>query len=278
MVVRIIILVVIVIIIIIVIKTISFKRSYSAAVSEGLVRTSEANKELLLEDDIKGLPEPVKKYLRYTGAVNREKVISARICFGGSLQEVNKPPFRVRVEQTSFFDNYTRLFRVRGTMMGMPVIALHRYFNGNATFEVKPFSLFHVVNEKGNNLNKAETVTFFNDMCLLAPATLIDRNIKWEQIDDYSVKGNLTVNGINVSATLIFNNEGQLVSFWSDDRYYRSSEGKMEKIRWTTPVSDYRDYNGIKLGSYGEAIWSFPEGEFRYAIFRLEDVKYNIDK
>jgi hypothetical protein len=264
--------------IIIVIPTVVFRRAYSIHARAGLARTSNIKRELLLEDDIARLPEPVKKYIRYTGAVNREKVLSARICFSGSLQEVNKPPFRVKVEQTSFFDNYTRLFRVRGTMMGLPVIALHKYFNGKATFEVKPFSLFHVVNEKGGSLNTAETVTFFNDMCLLAPATLTDRNITWEQIDDYSVKGRLTVNGINVSATLIFNEEGQLVSFWSDDRYYRSSEGKMEKIRWTTPVSEFRNYNGIMLGSYGEAIWSFPDGDFRYAIFRLEDVKYNIDK
>lgn len=37
-------------------------------------------------------------------------------------------------------------------------------------------------------MDKTETVTLFNDMCLMAPATLIDRRIQWQEIDRNSVK------------------------------------------------------------------------------------------
>jgi hypothetical protein len=35
-----------------------------------------------------------------------------------------------------------------------------------------------VVDISGDMMFKAETVTFFNDMCFLAPATLIDKRIE----------------------------------------------------------------------------------------------------
>jgi hypothetical protein len=157
----------------------------------------------------------------------------------------------------------------------VPIKALHKYINAHATFEVLPLSLFHMVNEKEGDLNIAETVTFFNDMCLLAPFTLITPDIKWEDTGNNSVKATFSCNGISISANLLFNDEGQLTTFWSEDRYYLNSEKKMQRVKWTTPIRDYRDYNGYMLASYGEAIWSFPEGDFCYAKFYLKEVVCN---
>jgi len=160
-------------------------------------------------------------------------------------------------------------------MKGIPVKALHKYINAHATFEVLPLALFHMVNEKEGDLNIAETVTFFNDMCVLAPATLICPEIQWEDTGKNSVKARFRCNGIEISANLLFNDEGQLTTFWSDDRYYLNAVKKMQKVKWSTPVSGYKSYNGIMLASYGEAVWSFPEGDFCYAKFNLKDVTYN---
>jgi hypothetical protein len=78
--------------------------------------------------------------------------------------------------------------------------------------------LFDVVNIKGDIMNKAETVTVFNDMCLMAPATLIDPRIEWVSMDSLSAEASFT-NGVNkISAMLYFNEQGQLINFTSDDR------------------------------------------------------------
>jgi hypothetical protein len=262
---------------VIIAQNLRFRNSWLKDVNAGFVRTGNIKAELLTEKDLEHLPLPVQKYLRYTGAVNREKVKNVHILFEGTLQEQNKPAFGIEADQYSFFDTPERLFYIKGKMMGVPVNALHKYKNASATFEVKPLSLFHIVNEKGETLDKAETVTFLNDMCLLAPSTLIDKRISWEAIDSCNARAIITVNGITVSAILVFDNEGALVSFWSDDRYYRKENKEMVKIRWTTPVKEYRDYNGFRLASYGEAVWSFPEGDFSYAKFYLKGVEYNRD-
>ncbi|MGQ9621139.1 MAG: DUF6544 family protein [Bacteroidales bacterium] len=260
----------------ILIKTISFRQSYISDVRSGLARISDMKPGVLAEDDIADLPAPVQKYIRYTGVINREKVISGRFYFEGTMQEKGKPEFRIRAEQTSLFDIPTRLFYIKGNLKGIPVTALHKYHNANATFEVKPLSLFHAVNMKGGSLNIAETVTFLNDMCLLAPATLIDKRLSWEIIDSMSVRVTLRIDEVSVSALLLFNENGELINFVSDDRYYLDSSGQMHKVKWSTPVINYGDFGGYRLPSYAEAVWSLPDGEFTYAKYYLRGIRYNL--
>ncbi|MFN8239370.1 MAG: DUF6544 family protein [Bacteroidales bacterium] len=252
-----------------------FRGKYVEDMINGNNRVRGKRAEILTEEEIVSLPEPLKRYLHYTGVVGKEKPLSARIHFEGWLQEPGKAPFNIRAEQTSYFDIPTRLFFIAGKMMGIPVRAFHRYISASASFEVKPLSLFHVVNERGGSLDYAETVTFFNDMCLIVPGTLAGENIRWEDAGNNTVKGTLTINNISVTAFLTFRENGELVTFWSDDRYFRNDKGEMKKVRWSTPVTDFKEYDGIRLASGAEAIWSFPEGDFRYASFILRDVKVN---
>jgi len=139
--------------------------------------------------------------------------------------------------------------------------------------QIKLLGLFNVVNVKGAEMNKAETVTVFNDMCLMAPASLIDKRIEWTPIDSLSAKATFT-NGINtINATLYFNAQGQLINFISDDRYVI---GDMKQYRFSTPVKEYAHIKGINIWKYGETIWHYPEGEFVYGKFSLNSIEYNI--
>jgi len=53
----------------------------------------------------------------------------------------------------------------------------------------------------------------------LVPATMIDKRIEWVPIDSLSAKAIFT-NGTNkITATLYFNEQGQLINFILDDRY-----------------------------------------------------------
>jgi len=181
----------------------------------------------------------------------------------------------VQVEQYSFIDNITRLFYLKLNMSGIPVVGLHSYKDANATMSVKVAGLIPVVDGKGKGMNQGETVTVFNDMCILAPATLIDEKIEWEPIDSLTAKATFNNEGIKISAILYFNKEGQLINFVSYDRYYSPTGKTYESIPWSTPVSNYKNINGLNLATYGEAVWNFPEGDFSYAKFNIKEIEYN---
>ncbi len=122
-------------------------------------------------------------------------------------------------------------------------------------------------------MDKAETVTLFNDMCLLAPATLIDKRIQWQPVNDTSVTATFTNHDITITANLFFNQQGQLVNFISNDR---TSVNEMKEFPFSTPVSSYKNINGYNIMSLGEAVWHYPDGAFTYGKFNLTSIEYNV--
>jgi hypothetical protein len=253
------------------------KRMYKAEVLKGLTHTAVAEKSILEDTEIAGLPEPVRKYLAYTGSIGKEKVHNMRIAFFGEFKSDPKRDwFKIESVQYNFFgNNLSRIFLMNGKMFGIPVMGLHTYTNEIANMLIKAAGLITVVDAKGSEARISDTVTLLNDMCCLAPATLTDKRIQWETVDPLTVKAVFDNNGCKVSAMLYFNDKGELINFISDDRYMVMMDGTIRKARWSTPIRDYKDIGGIKILAYGEAIWNLPEGDYCYAKFNFKEVEYN---
>jgi hypothetical protein len=178
-------------------------------------------------------------------------------------------------EQQSFADEPTRLFLLRARMFAVPVEAFHRAVGGRATMQVTIVGLIPIENASGDEMDRAETVTIFNDMCLLAPGSLIDPRIAWQPVDATTARARFTYGGQAIAATLLFNGVGELVNFVSDDRSRSEPDGAFTARRFSTPVRDYRDFGAVRLMSFGEARWLLPDGEFTYGEFHLIEIAYN---
>jgi hypothetical protein len=141
--------------------------------------------------------------------------------------------------------------------------------------QVTVAGVFPLENARGAEMDRAETVTLFNDMCLLAPGTLIDPGVAWEPVDATTVRARFTHGSQTIGATLLFGGAGQLVNFVSDDRSQADSSGTFTPRRFSTPVRDYRDFGPVRVMSFGEARWLLPDGEFTYGEFNLVELTYN---
>jgi hypothetical protein len=251
----------------------SFENIFNNDVDIRLGTSSKIEKNLLTEKEIEHLPAPVQKYLRYAGVINKEKVNNVKIVFDVEMREKGKDWFKATSVQYNFFDEPTRLFYMQAKMFGMTVPGYHRYVEAKATMDIRLFGLFPIVKQSGDIMNKTETVTLFNDMCLMVPATLIDKRIQWEPIDSLTTKAIFTNRGISISAILYFNETGQLINFTSDDR---TAISDMKQYRFSTPVAGYENINGINVMSGGEATWHYLDGDFVYGKFNLKNIKYNL--
>lgn len=268
----------------------SFQAQFNRDVAEGLA-LRPADLPVVSDADIASLPAPVQRYLRFAGAVGKPRVWNYRLRYEGGLRSAPDKPFMVGIiEQQSFVSPPARHFLVHMSMYGIPVEAYHRYVGPAATFNVKLASLVQVVDAKGPEMNRAETVTLFNDMCLLAPSTLIDAGIVWEEVKPLSVRATWTNAGNAVSATLSFDASGALANFVSDDRARAedlknmgatemspgSAVGSGNRLRWSTPVDGWRDFGGRKLPVSAKAVWHLPKGDFVYGHFEIVDASYNV--
>jgi hypothetical protein len=253
----------------------SFANTYRAEVQQRIGPID--NLSIMSETEIKHLPETIQKYLRYAGVMGKPKVNNFRLVFSGEMkQKMGAKWMDILSEQYNFYDEYARFFYIKSSLYGIPFDGLHKYFGNKATMKIKVASLLEVVNAKGKEMDKSDTVTLFNDMCVFAPATLIDNNIQWEQVDPLTAQATFSNTNISISATLYFNEEGALINFISNDRYYTENGEKYINYKWSTPISGYKDFKGRKIPSYGEAIWHTPEGEFAYARFYVKEIEYNL--
>jgi hypothetical protein len=180
-------------------------------------------------------------------------------------------------EQFNFFDAPARMFFLRASMFLVPIHGYHRYIGPSATMTIKAAGFVPIADVSGDEMNQGETVTMFNDMCVMAPATLIDRAIAWEAVDAHHATAAFTNAGHTIRAELFFNDAGELTNFVSDDRYQVSPDGKsVRKVRWSTPTSGYRDFGAVRLASSGEARWHEDAGEYAYIALTFDDVRYNV--
>ena len=233
---------------------------------------------VVTEADLARLPAPLAAYVRRSGALGHPVVDSLHARFHGRIRGgPTKPWMTFTGEQVNTFGPApSRFFIMDAEMLGLPVEALHAFEAGAATMRVKACSLFTMVDAKGPVMDRGETVTIFNDLCILAPAALIDAPATWQVVDDRHVRGAYTYGANTVTAELTFDDDHDLVDFVSDDRPAVSSDGKtFTPQRWSTPISGYRQLGPVRLGTIGEAHWHAPDGEFAYLEFDLDDITYN---
>ena len=241
-----------------------------------LSKTTLTNESHICGDDTDHLPDIVRKYLYRTEIVGKPSIQNMKIIFEGKIRkQPNDPWMKLTAYQISSFNHPTRLFYMKASKMGIPVWGFHCFKNGKASMKVKILGLFSVVDAQGKLMDQSETVTHFNDMCLMAPGTLIDKNIQWEEMDSLTVKAFYTMNGVTISAILQFNNDGFLENFISNDRYDLSDQGKPKLYPFSTPIKYYMESGNLLLPQTAKTIYTLPEGDFEYGEFTIKSIEYN---
>jgi hypothetical protein len=254
----------------------SLLAAYEREVARGLSRG--ATPPPLTDAELAPLPVPVQRYIRASGAVGQPRVHNYRVRMHGRIRsgpDARWMPFTA--EQHSFTADVGRLFYLNASMMFLPVQGLHQYVGDTALMRVKAAGLVTVADLAGYDMTRAETVTLFNDLCIMAPGALIDPAITWEPIDSTRVAATYTNAGHTIRAELWFDEAGALTNFISDDRLAASADGRtMTPMRWSTPLSDYRAFGLHRLASRGEGRWHAPDGEYVYLDLVLDDIAYNV--
>lgn len=254
----------------------SMKRQYKREVKSALERTSVIDPGILTAADLEHLPVAVRHYLEYTGVVGKPKVVSFRMQARGGIRSNPEDDWMwFTSDQYNFYDQTSRFFWIAAKKKGIQASGLHAYKNGQASMVIRLLGLIRLVDARGPEMDQAETVTVFNDMCVMAPATLADAAIQWEERDSLTVDALFTHCGITIGATLFFNEDGQLVNFLSLDRY-ETADGKTYKnYPWETPITEYRQMGDYRLPAKADLIFKRPAGDFCYGQFELDTVIYN---
>ena len=229
------------------------------------------------EADLVRLPSTIRRYLHITGAVGHPRVLNMHVRMHGRIRSsLDAPWMPFAAEQFSFFCEPARYFYMKASRWLVPIHVYHRYAGTAATMQVKAFDQVPMASASGPEMTKAETVTMFNDMCLLAPAALIDPGIQWEPVDETRTLATFANAGQTIRAELSFNDIGELVNFKSNDRWKIEAGGSMRAVPWSTPFHNYRAFGHARLGSRGAGVWHQSDGPFAYVEIEVDEIAYNL--
>jgi hypothetical protein len=174
-----------------------------------------------------------------------------------------------------------RYLRLSGALGKPPLRSFHADFDAEMIQRPGPNGMrgtaeqFDVVDLSSAELARAETVTLLNDLCFFAPSALLGPAFAWAAIDDGHAEVRFVNGPHSVRATLSFDAHGDLVDFSSDDRAALQPDGRLQRMRWSTPMRDFREFDGRRVASAGEAIWHRPEGDFVYGRLVLRSIRFD---
>lgn len=213
---------------------------------------------------IKGQPEPVQRYFRYSLTENQSFISYVRLLHRGEFKPKDS---WVNIKGEEYFTTQKPGFIWIGKTA--LVLAKDSYIEGIGNLQVKIFSLIKIVDGKGEEFNQGELLRWLGEAPLFPTALLPSANLRWEPIDTNSAKAIFTDHKITVESVFSFNEDGQITQFKAK-RYYETT---LED--WTGYYSDYREINGMKIPFDLEVEWNLESGDLKYAKFKIESIEYD---
>jgi hypothetical protein len=256
------------------IGSIKFKKKVSREITEMLVQSGETKPEVFTEADIERLPEPVQRWLRYSQVIGKDRIITVRLKQEGFFrQKANQDWMPFTAEE--YYTTNPPAFIWYATIKLAPFLSIKgrdMYYEGRGNMFIKLLSLITVVNARGDEIDQGTLLRYLNEIMWFPTAALSDY-IKWESIDSKSAKATMSYQGVTASAVFSFNDKGELMNMVAER--YRYVDGKFVLDTWSTPISEYGEFNGVRIPTKGEGVWNLSSGDFPYVRIKITDIEYN---
>lgn len=257
-----------------VISGLGFKAAVRREVKELIRLSKDSERRTVTESDLESLPAVVQRYLRYTGTLGRDRARVMRIQQRGSLRLAPRAGWRsFTAEQYYSTDPVAFVWSARVKLGPFTLLrAMDSYRRGKGRMVGKLMSTIPVVEGRGKEMDQGSLLRFLNEM-MWFPSVYLSDAIRWEGIDDRTARATIKDGHIEATATIHFDEEGKLVDF--EAPRYRSTDTGFEMTPWSTPISGYRTFDGMRLPGEGPGVWKLDDDDFTYIEIELTEVEVN---
>ncbi len=223
---------------------------------------------------LRGLPEPVQRYMAYSGVLGKQIPRTIRLKQVGKIRQGEKSAW-MKLEAV---ENYSTsppgfIWKTFLPTKRFPLtLGRDAYLDGRGSMLIKMLSLLPLVNATGPELDQGAMMRYLNELAWF-PAAFLGENISWKAIDDTSAEVTLTHQGKSASATMYFDQEGKPINFVA--KRYRIVGKRCDLETWSTPYTGYGEFEGLKLPVRGKAVWILKEGDQAYVELEITELEYD---
>ncbi len=231
--------------------------------------------DVVTEEMLADLPEPARRYLHCAGVVGRPLVRTVHLRQKGMMRPGPGQPW-MALDAEEWYSVHPPGFVWDGTLHMGPIPvgrARDMYLDGKGHMLVKVASLFTVVDATGEEMDQGSMMRYLSEM-IWFPTAFLGDNVSFEAVDDSSVRVTLTDHGRTATATLCVDEEGRLTEFVA--KRYRFVRERRDLEIWSTPITGYGAFEGLRLPVRGKAAWKLPEGDFEYIELTITELRYDV--
>lgn len=251
------------------------KKRFTKEKSKFIERNRGQRVHFFTEEAIQHLPEPLKKYLHVCGYIDRSVPVNANVHWSESWLKLS-PKKEWKKLRTVQFNSVKPLGRsAYMKIAGMPVAARDLYHDGYGEMKVKLLNSINVAFDNSKEVAQSALITTFCEFMLI-PSYMLLENVKWEEIDDHSARATLSDNGIEVSGTFHFDDEGYFTHFETFDRYFTVGKHNYKKVKFSVIVEKYKAQKKLKIGEKVKVMWHLPEGDYEYYKGTIDRIEFNV--
>jgi hypothetical protein len=236
-------------------------------------RASPGRAGVVTKEMLADLPEPARRYLHYTGVVGRPVPGIVRLRQKGRMRLQQGQPWMPLDAEEHYTVRPPGFVWAGAVRLGPLAVVRARdmYAEGSGRMLVKVASLWPVVDASGEQLDQGGMMRYLSEM-IWFPAAFLADNISFETVDDSSARVTLTDHGRTATGTLFFDKEGRVTDFVA--KRYRTPDASSPDT-WSTPVTGYGEFEGLRLPVRGKAIYKLPDGDLEYIDVTVSDLRYD---
>jgi len=218
------------------------------------------------KSQLEGLPEPVKKYFLYALREGQSYINYVRIKHSGQFKTGFGNKW-VNIMGEQYVTTQIPGFIWKGTTSIFA--ARDIYISGKGRLIVSLLSMINTVDAMGDQYNQGELLRWLGESVLYPTTLLPSENLKWQLMDGNMAKLIFNYNELQLFFDVTFNEQGEITQMESM-RYI--DQVKIEK--WVIKLSDYKEFQNIKIPTSTEVLWKLEKGDFSYARFNITKVEY----
>ena len=252
----------------------SFHRSFERSVADVRGRAGAHADAPVTEEDLRRVPEPVARWLRWSGALGKSRISAVHVVHSGALRTgADQPWMAIRGEYLITTRKPSFQWYAKAKVApALSVAAVDSYFEGEGHMVVKAMSAFPVVDASSADVDQSAFGRCIAELTL-APTFFLDRElVHCEQTGRDRASCTVADGSFSATGDLFVNPDGSLDRIVVMRRFDRGG-GQSTLERFTGKASGARSHGGRTFPSRIDGTWNLPEGDLHYVSFDIERIE-----
>lgn len=214
-----------------------------------------------------GLPEPVQRYFKHVLKNGQPYISYARITHDGQFKTgLEKNWINITGEQYATTEKPGFIWKGTTSMF----TARDMFIADKGRLVVLLFSLFKVVDAKGEQYNQGELLRWLGESILYPTNLLPSERLQWFTINAQTAKLIFNYNQLSLFFIITFNETGEIIQMetkrYMDDKNLET---------WIIKLANYLEMQDVVVPTAFEVLWRLEKGDFSYAKFNIKKIEYN---